>query len=313
MSMPDLSPTFVLVWWTLFGLCVGSFLNVCIHRFPLDDQSVFSPRRSYCPKCKAQLTWRENLPVLSWVLQRARCRHCGAPVHWRYPLVELLNAALWLVAAELTLNGAVRPDVLALLAVRSFWLSALLVATFVDFERFEIPDQVSKGGMFLAPVLCFLVPSLHADTAVAQRFAGGGEVDGAAALIGCFAGMAVGAGVLYTIGWLGSKAYGKEAMGFGDVKLMGAGGAFVGPGGVLVALLIAVFVASLFGVLNMLRFGCEVRRRDRLRGRPYGLLHALRIARVAGRYLPFGPYLALGLGIVLLAWKDVVPYLPWGL
>jgi len=311
--MPDLSPTFVLVWWTLIGVCVGSFLNVCIHRFPLDDQSVFTPRRSYCPKCKAQLTWRENVPVLSWVLQRARCRHCSASVHWRYPLVELLNGALWFIVARFTLDGPVEPDVLALLAVRSFWLSALLVATFVDFERFEIPDQVSKGGMFLAPVLCFLVPSVHADTALALRFAGGEQVDGVAALIGCFAGMAVGAGVLYTIGWLGSKAYGKEAMGFGDVKLMGAGGAFVGPGGVLVALLIAVFVASLFGVLNMLRFGCEVRRRDRQRGRPYGLLHAVRIARVAGRYLPFGPYLALGLGIVLLAWKDVAPYLPWGL
>ena len=63
--MPDLSPTSVLIWWSLMGLCVGSFLNVCVHRFPLEDQSVFSPKRSYCPKCKAQLTWRENLPVLS--------------------------------------------------------------------------------------------------------------------------------------------------------------------------------------------------------------------------------------------------------
>ncbi|MEZ6014124.1 MAG: prepilin peptidase [Planctomycetota bacterium] len=306
--MPDLSPTFVLVWWSLFGLCVGSFLNVCIHRFPLDDQSVFSPRRSYCPKCRAQLTWRENLPVLSWVLQRARCRHCAAPVHWRYPLVELLTGVLWFVVAKLT-----PPGEWGLLLVRSYWLSALLVATFVDFERFEIPDQVSKGGMFLAPFLCFLVPSIHADTLVAQRFAGGGVVDGPAALIGCFAGMAVGAGVLYAIGWLGSKAYGTEAMGFGDVKLMGAGGALVGPGGVLVALLIAVFVASIFGVLNMLRYWLEVRRRDRSRARPYGALRAARIARIAGRYLPFGPYLALGLGIVLLAWKDVAPYLPWGL
>lgn len=310
--MPDLSPTFVLVWWTLIGLCVGSFLNVCIHRFPLDDQSVFTPRRSYCPKCKAMLTWRENVPVLSWLLQRGRCRHCGAGVHWRYPLVELLNAGLWYVAAEATLSATVAPADLALLAVRSLWLSALLVATFVDFACYEIPDQVSKGGMVVAPLASLLVPSLHADTALAQRFAGGGAVDSAAALIGCCAGMAVGAGVLYAIGWLGSKAYGKEAMGFGDVKLMGAGGGFVGPGGVLVALLIAVFVASVFGVLNMLRFGCEVRRRDRLRGRPYGLLHAVRIARIAGRYLPFGPYLALGLGIVLLAWKDVAPYLPWG-
>lgn len=308
--MPDSLTTYVHLWWPLFGLCVGSFLNVCIHRFPLEDQSVFSPRRSYCPKCKAQLSWSENLPVLSWLWQRARCRHCAAPVHWRYPLVELSTGAVWLAAALLTPAGA-----WGLLAARSFWLSALLVATFVDFERFEIPDQVSKGGMLLAPFICFFVPALHADTALAQHLssAGASAVDGPAAVAACFAGMAVGAGVLYGIGWLASKVYRTEAMGFGDVKLMGAGGAFVGPGGVLVALLIAVFVASFFGVLNILRFWCEVRRRDRRRGRPYGALRAARIARVAGRYLPFGPYLALGLGIVLLAWKDVAPYLPWGL
>lgn len=299
--------TFNLVWWTVFGLCVGSFLNVCIHRFPLEGQSVFSPRRSYCPKCRAQLTWRENLPVLSWLIQRGRCRHCAAPVHWRYPLVELTTAALWFVAAKLTPAGE-----WGLLAVRSFWLSALLVATFVDFERFEIPDQVSIGGMVLAPFLCLAVPAVHADTALALAYSDGARVDRTGALIACFAGMAVGAGVLYAIGWLGSRVYGKEAMGFGDVKLMGAGGAFVGPGGVLVALLIAVFVASVFGVLNMVRFWCEVRRRDRQRRRPYGRLRAARIARAAGQYLPFGPYLALGLGIVLLAWKDVAPYLPWG-
>lgn len=305
--MPDLSPTFVLVWWTLFGLCVGSFLNVCIHRYGVEGQTVFRPRRSYCPKCKNALTWRENLPVLSWLIQRARCRHCQAPIHWRYPLVELLTGLVWLAAAYAT-----PPGEYGLLAVRSLWLSALLVATFVDFERFEIPDQVSIGGMVLAPVLCLLVPELHVDTRIAQEFAGGGAVDRPAALIACFAGMAVGAGVLYGIGWIGTKVYRAEAMGFGDVKLMGAGGAFVGPGGVLVALLIAVFAASIFGVLNMVRFGCEVRRRDRRRGRPYGFGHTVRVARIAGRYLPFGPYLALGLGIVLLAWKDVAAYLPWG-
>ncbi len=306
--MPDLSPTFVLTWWTLFGLAVGSFLNVCIHRFPLEDQSVFHPRRSYCPKCRTQLTWRENLPVLSWVLQRGRCRHCAARIHWRYPLVEIVNGALWLTAALLTPHTE-----LGLLAVRSIWLSALLVATAVDFERFEIPDQVSKGGMFVAPIACFAVPALHADTAVARWFAGEGPVDGVAALLGCFAGMAVGAGVLYAIGWLGSRAYGKDAMGFGDVKLMGAGGAFVGPGGVLVALLIAVFVASIFGVLNMLRFAWVTHRRGVSRGHRRGLGHTVRVARILGQYLPFGPYLALGLGIVLLAWKDVAAYLPWGL
>jgi len=306
--MPNAMPLSFTLSWALFGLCVGSFLNVCIHRFPLDDQSVFTPRRSYCPKCRTQLTWVENLPLVSWLVQRARCRTCRAPIHWRYPLVELCTAVLWVLAARATPAGEY-----GLLAVRTFWLSALLVATCVDFERFEIPDQVSIGGMVLGPLMSLAVPALHADTALALQFSNDGSVGPTAALIGSLGGMAVGAGALYAIGWLGSLAYGKEAMGFGDVKLMGAGGAFVGPGGVLVALLIAVFVASIFGVLNILRFWFEVRRRDRFRGRPYGARRAARVARAAGQYLPFGPYLALGLGIVLLAWKDVAPYLPWSL
>lgn len=305
--MPDLSPTAVLVIWSLLGLCVGSFLNVCVHRFPLEDQSVFAPRRSYCPRCKAQLTWRENLPVLSWVLQRGRCRHCAAPVHWRYPLIEIFTAAVWFAAAWYTPPGA-----WGLLAVRTFWLSALIVATFVDFERFEIPDQVSIGGMWLAPVFCLLVPELHAEDAVARWFAGGDDVGRMASLVGGLAGMAVGAGVLYAIGWLGTKASGTEAMGFGDVKLMGAGGGFVGAPGVLVALLVAVLVASIVGILNIARHYWIQRSRDVRRGRARGRLQALQRARFWGRYLPFGPYLALGLGIVLLAWKDVVKHLPFG-
>ncbi|MEC7233103.1 MAG: prepilin peptidase, partial [Planctomycetota bacterium] len=295
-------------FWTLIGLFVGSFLNVCIHRFPLEDRSVFAPLRSCCPGCDRQLPAMENVPVLSWLVQRGRCRGCSMRIHWRYPLVELLGAAAFFVAWRMVPGGD-----LAILLVHSVVLSGLIVATFVDFDRYEIPDQVSIGGMWAAPVASFLVPALHAGGPVARAMAGDTAVDGVSALCECLAGMALGGGFLYGVGWVGTRIYKAEAMGFGDVKLMAAGGGFIGIKGVAAALIIAVVVASVFGVLNILRFYHVVRsrqRRRRLDNR--GVAEAIRTARIVGRYLPFGPYLALGIGIVLLDWKDVLTLLPFG-
>lgn len=296
----SLPPQALVVWWTVVGLFVGSFLNVCIHRYAIEDETVSRPRRSRCPQCRTTLTWRENVPVLSWVLQLGRCRTCGWRIPVRYPLVELGNAALWCWA--IVSVGTGRPG---LWIVASVVFSALLVATMVDFDHFEIPDGVSIGGMIAAPIACLLVPALHSQTWVAQELSRGGPVDPIASLVGGLAGMAAGGGILWVIGWVGSKAYGTEAMGFGDVKLLAAGGGFVGPGGALAALLLAAFVASAFGVLNILRFLWLTRARARARGRrdPWG--RSARIARIAGRYLPFGPFLALGIGIVLLHWDHV--------
>ena len=108
---------------------------------------------------------------------------------------------------------------------------------------------------------------------------------------------------------LGSKAFGRDAMGFGDVKLLAAGGAFVGPGGALAALLIGAFVASFFGLANMVRFTCLSRSRARARGGEKALGRSIAVGRIAARYLPFGPYLGIGIGIVLLDWNHVVEVL----
>lgn len=309
LALPPMESAFFGVVWALFGLFVGSFLNVCIHRFPEEDLSVFRPARSHCPKCDRQLTWSENIPVLSWVLQRARCRGCKAPIHWRYPLVELLGCAAFFAAWRMAPAGSY-----GVLIVTSVVLAGLIVATFVDFDRYEIPDQVSIGGMWAAPVASWLVPALHASGPVALAMAGSQPVDSVAALVECLAGMALGGGFLYAVGWLGSKIYGVDAMGFGDVKLMAAGGGFIGVKGVAAALVIAVVVASIFGILNIVRFYHVVRTRQRRRKSVNrGAMDALRTARICGRYLPFGPYLALGIGIVLLDWKDVLTLLPFGL
>jgi leader peptidase (prepilin peptidase)/N-methyltransferase len=298
----DLPPQLLLVFVGLVGLVVGSFLNVAIHRLPLPGKSVWSPRRSHCPSCDHEITWSENLPLVSWLLQGGRCRACRWRIPVRYPLVEALNGGLWVLAAYSAPEGAY-----ALVAFQCLVLSGLLVATFVDFDHFEIPDEVSIGGMVLAPIASFLVPELHTATWLARRFSEGTElVDRGGALIGSLAGLAVGGGVLIAIGWIGRRVYGREAMGFGDVKLLAAGGGFVGPGGALAALVLASLAGSIVGLGIMTRYFCLSYGRARRNRAPRAARKALRTARVAGRYIPFGPYLGIGVGIVLLAWNDVL-------
>ncbi len=295
-------PELFYVWITLTGLFVGSFLNVVIYRYPLEDATVSNPKRSRCPKCEHSLAWYENIPLASWSFQRGRCRHCAVRIPWRYPLVEALTAGLWLMAAVASGGVSAWPVVLVQVLV----LSGLVVATFVDFDCLEIPDSVSIGGMIVGPVLSFAVPAIHGNSWLASQLSEGvGEVSRMGALSASLAGLALGWGILFVIGWLGSKAFGKEAMGFGDVKLLGAGGAFIGPGGVVLALMLASVLASAAGVLNMTRFYVLIRSRARRRGVPKPVRKAMHVARIIGRYIPFGPYLAAGIGIALLYWDDV--------
>jgi leader peptidase (prepilin peptidase)/N-methyltransferase len=303
-------PQLFTLWIGLIGLLVGSFLNVAIYRYPLEGVTVNNPKRSRCPKCKHGLAWYDNLPVLSWLSLRGRCRYCSVRIHWRYPLVEALTCGLWLLCA-LRLGGVEGWD---LVLVGCLVVSGLVLATFVDFDCMEIPDSVSIGGMLAGPVLSFFVPALHGDSWVAHQFAAEGEALTAfGALAASVAGLITGWGTLFLVSRLGAKAFGKEAMGFGDVKLLGAGGAFVGPGGVLLALMLASVLASVAGLLNMVRFYCLIRGRARRRGVPKSVGKAVFVARILGRYLPFGPYLAAGIGIALLYWNDVVSALLPGL
>lgn len=284
------------------GLCVGSFLNVAIHRYGREGQSIGKPRRSYCPHCKATLGWAENLPLISYLIQGGRCRHCRAPISWRYPLVELLTALLWLAAA-----WRAEPAAWPLALVQCVVLSGLVVATFVDFDCFEIPDGVSIGGMFAAPLASLAVPALHVDSPFAIWLAGPGLEPGRLeSLWVCLAGMLSGGGVLLAVGWLGRLAFRREAMGLGDVKLLAAAGGFLGPGAVLGSLVIASLLASIAGVGRMLGFAWVSAARARRRSGNSRWRRALRIGHLFGRYLPFGPYLGMGIGIALLAWNDVV-------
>lgn len=249
------------IFSTLFGACVGSFLNVCIYRIPRDE-SVVAPR-SHCPHCGTLIPWYLNIPVLSWCFLRGRCAACKGPISVRYTLVELLTAALFLIVylqwtqpGALALHPIVHP---AIVPVYWLFVAGLVLGTFVDFEHYIIPDSVTIGGMVVGPILSALVPALH------------GQEIWWKGLLHSTLGLSVGFGALFAIAWIGEKAFKKEAMGFGDVKLLGAIGAFLGWPAVLFTIVASSLVGSIVGVT----------------------LIALRSAKLQSE-IPFGPYIALG-------------------
>ena len=137
----------------VLGAIVGSFLNVCVYRLPL-GMSVNEPRRSFCPQCKAQLAWHENIPILGWLALRGRCAHCKAPIAVRYPLVELLTALLFFFVWH-----RFREEWMLVLP---YWVftALIIVATFIDFDHFIIPDEITVGGTVAGVLLSVAVPAL---------------------------------------------------------------------------------------------------------------------------------------------------------
>jgi leader peptidase (prepilin peptidase)/N-methyltransferase len=173
----------------ILGAIVGSFLNVCIYRIPRDI-SVASPSRSFCPNCGRQIPWRENIPILGWILLRGRCSQCSKPISLRYPLVELTTAILFAGCAL----------VVTFPTLLSVWIftSLLIIATFVDLEFLVIPDVVSKGGIVAGILLSLLTPGLHH---VDSRPAAATQ-----SIVGCLCGAAI----LFLIGALGRLAFGRH-------------------------------------------------------------------------------------------------------
>lgn len=135
----------------VLGACIGSFLNVCIYRLPR-DLSINQPRRSFCPACKAEIPWTQNLPLVSWIALRGRCKNCGGKISARYFVVELLTGLMFLAA------WLVFPAPMAI----AYWvfISLVIAATFIDIEHFIIPDEITIGGTILGIIASFIVPEL---------------------------------------------------------------------------------------------------------------------------------------------------------
>jgi leader peptidase (prepilin peptidase) / N-methyltransferase len=212
---------FGVAFGALLGAIIGSFLNVCILRWGAEPkQSIVHPR-SRCPRCGKGLSWYENIPVASWLILRARCRGCGDPISMQYPLIELATAVIWGYMAwryGLTIE-----------ALRGAVFATILVGiAMTDARAYIIPDEFSLGGLVIG-----LLFSL----------AGGLSSFGTALL-----GAAVGFGVLWIVGTVGTWIFKEEAMGGGDIKMMAMVGAFVGWPGVLLTIFLGALIGSLIFV-----------------------------------------------------------------
>ena len=244
---------------------VGSFLNVCIWRLPAEEQIVAG--RSHCRSCRKTIAWYDNIPLVSFVQLKGRCRHCGAKISWLYPFVELITGLLF-VGVMIRFGGS------DLALVYAVFAAALLVLTMIDLREMILPDEITLPGISFGVIASTLVPALH------------GTNNRWTALTGSVAGALAGAGITCAISWIGTRlfrrklqAIGEEAaMGFGDVKLMAMIGAFIGVWkALMVVLLFGPLLGSIVGIFLKLRFGREI--------------------------VPYGPFLVLGTAVAVL-WGD---------
>ncbi|MFH1429330.1 MAG: prepilin peptidase [Candidatus Margulisiibacteriota bacterium] len=201
----------------IFGLTVGSFLNVCIYRLPREKSVVFPP--SSCPECGHKLSGLDLVPVLSFLFLLGKCRYCRNKIHWRYPLVELLTAA------GFVLSGLMYTDHVAMGAAIVF-ISSLLVIFFADLDLFIVPDEAVIAGSIAGITMAFVQKTIFS------------------ALLGGV----IGGGFLLLIAVIGRAIYKKDVMGYGDVKLAAMLGVFLGASNLIVALYLAFIIGSIIGV-----------------------------------------------------------------
>lgn len=240
-----------------FGFLTGSFLNVCIYRLPR-ELSVVSPR-SFCPGCSAPIAAYDNIPVLSWIILRGRCRNCGVRISPRYAMVELLTGALFVLSyfAAQSMAEAVK------LCVLSFLLIGLI---FTDAETKLLPDLLTKPGIGLGLLFSLTVRV----EGPAHFFLRSIENWRVLSLLDSLAGAILGSAFILGIAMLYEALRGVEGMGRGDVKLMALIGAFLGVKQTLLVLLLGSLVGSCFGVLLILRVWRKrfARRRKKLPSEP---------------------------------------------
>ncbi len=247
----------------LFGLIVGSFLNVCIVRLPR-GRSIANPP-SHCPRCRTPIRFYDNIPLISFLVLRGKCRSCGEPISWRYPIVELMNGLFYVwIANELGLGGEA--------GLMMAFCSSLIVITFIDFDHQIIPDAITLPGMIIGLSLApfFMYPltdqlPFHLDALLPHA----GPYF--TAFMNSVIGLVLGGGPLLAIGWLWEKLRHIEAMGGGDIKLMGMVGSFLGWKGALLTIMLGALSGSVVGVLLI------VLKRHKME-----------------KVIPFGPFLAIG-------------------
>ena len=297
----------------LLGLAFGSFLNVCVSRWPAGE-SVVTPR-SHCRACARTLAWWENVPLLSWIVLRGRCRGCAAPISWRYPLVELAVGALWAIDAwqgfrenpltpgplKYALQGAHHHPMVPILAVAGqalfgWWMVALAA---LDAENLWLPNRLTISGMFLGlgfSIFGIYEASWHttviSDCCFVPKF---DRTLFIAFSLATLASIFVAAGLVLLLRWLYGMIRHREGMGLGDVKLMALLAAWLGLPGTLLAFLIGTLLGAIAGIVVIL---VPSRREDP--------------ADWKTTRLPFGTFLCIG-GLIASLWGQPIisAYLHW--
>jgi leader peptidase (prepilin peptidase)/N-methyltransferase len=248
------------------GLIIGSFLNVCIYRIPR-DKSVVAPS-SRCTSCGNPIKFYDNIPVLSYIVLRGRCRFCSEKLSIRYPVVELINAVLYMVIFERF--GFNSPWVLLAYCI---FVSSLIVIFFIDLEHQIIPNSITLPGIPIAVILGAVI--------LPDPFSPMDRLGWQASIIGCLAG----GGSFYLVAVIGKALLKKDAMGGGDIKMMSLVGGLLGWKAIILTTFIGSLLGSVIGVSLIL-----------IKGREWG-------ARI-----PFGPYLALGSLASLFWGNDILTW-----
>ncbi|HYR75517.1 MAG TPA: prepilin peptidase [Pyrinomonadaceae bacterium] len=273
---------FACAFMAVFGAVIGSFLNVVIHRLPREQSIVFP--KSTCPSCRAPIRAYDNIPILSFLILRGRCRKCGAKISARYPAVEALVALLFAAVTWHDGLSFALPFDLAFTA-------AVVALIFIDAEHMILPNAITYPGILFALITRVAVPYL----AGASHFDDLPQLQSLlppqyplwlVSLIGAAIGALAGGGSLWLMGFLWEKLRGVEAMGLGDVKMMFMVGAFLGWRLTILTILLAAFTGSLAGIAMMIRRG----------------------SRNLQMMLPFGIFLGIGSIISLLIGTRIIDW-----
>jgi len=284
------------IFFFLFGIVIGSFLNVCITRIP-EDLSIVSPG-SRCPKCGTAIRFYDNVPVFAWIWLRGKCRACGEPISVMYPLVELATGLLF-VAAFLE-YGITQATVKWL-----FFTCLVIVLAITDLRVRLLPDLVTWPGFAAGLVLsAFVPPGGGFGQALSWRLLHQPLRPNAAGLVEAILGAAFGSFLLWGLAAAYKLVRKREGMGFGDVKMMAMVGAFVGLGGTFWTILLGSLLGSVMGlsvVVGLYLAGWQRKLAERGSRRGLGSVNGLRWAIASQYQLPLGTFLGIGaLAIVYL-------------
>jgi len=304
--MPEILGEWVTSWpcgafLFLLGLCVGSFLNVCIHRLPT-GLSIVRPA-SHCMACQAPIAWYDNIPVASYFVLGGRCRRCGEPFSARYMVVELATGLIFAGYWAAYFKTGLRPEAAhgGVYAVHMVLAAALLVSGVIDLERKEIYTSVTNFALVVAVAGSFLWPEVQKAGAYDHALAPWVDWERADAALRALAGAAVGAGLIVLVRAGGTAAFGREAMGIGDAYLMAAVGAALGWEATVLVFFLAPFAALAYV------FAAAVGRAA------FGKAEGKKSAAAAGRKTPIAPAVGMVLGFAALLAAAAGTYRHWAI